>query len=355
MREVAAAVGVSASTVSRALKNDPSISEATRERVRRAVERLGYRPDADFARMMSQYRRREQRRATACIGFIDLWPSDRGSGHPAEENEVYFAAAGERAGELGYRLERFRLAEDALSAERLEKVLSARNIRGLLFPPIPDDPDAVGRLRLDWSRYASAAIGYSLHHVRMSRSATHHYRDIWTALRRLTDAGYRRIGLALGPTHDKRVDHFWMAGFLAYQRFIPEACRVPLLLAAAAHLRFDEVESWFQRNRPDVVVSAQYCMEDWLSAMGFRVPGDVGVVQLAVKRGDLRHTGIRQSSDAIAVAAIDRVIAQLHLNEQGLPRHPQTTLVESDWAEGRTARGGTAKPGAAGLVDLAWI
>ena len=45
IKDVAALAGVSPSTVSRTCKNNPSISEETKERVRRAMAQLGYEPN----------------------------------------------------------------------------------------------------------------------------------------------------------------------------------------------------------------------------------------------------------------------------------------------------------------------
>ena len=45
IRDVAALAGVSPSTVSRTCKDHPSISRETKERVRRAMAKLGYEPN----------------------------------------------------------------------------------------------------------------------------------------------------------------------------------------------------------------------------------------------------------------------------------------------------------------------
>ena len=54
IKDVAALAGVSPSTVSRTCKNNPSISEETKERVRRAMAELGYEPNFQASNLASQ-------------------------------------------------------------------------------------------------------------------------------------------------------------------------------------------------------------------------------------------------------------------------------------------------------------
>lgn len=54
IKDVAALAGVSPSTVSRTCKNNPSISEETKERVRRAMATLGYEPNFQASNLASQ-------------------------------------------------------------------------------------------------------------------------------------------------------------------------------------------------------------------------------------------------------------------------------------------------------------
>lgn len=76
IKEVAALAGVSPSTVSRTCKNNPSISEETKERVRRAMAQLGYEPNFQASNLASQNSR--------AIGII-LPPSEK----EAFENPFY--------------------------------------------------------------------------------------------------------------------------------------------------------------------------------------------------------------------------------------------------------------------------
>ena len=54
IKDVAALAGVSPSTVSRTCKNNPSISEETKEKVRRAMAELGYEPNFQASNLASQ-------------------------------------------------------------------------------------------------------------------------------------------------------------------------------------------------------------------------------------------------------------------------------------------------------------
>ena len=54
IKDVAALAGVSPSTVSRTCKNNPSISEETKERVRRAMTELGYEPNFQASNLATQ-------------------------------------------------------------------------------------------------------------------------------------------------------------------------------------------------------------------------------------------------------------------------------------------------------------
>lgn len=78
LKDVAALAGVSPSTASRVCKNNPSISRETKEKVRKAMEQLGYEPSAQAS---------NQESASHTIGII-LPPSPRESFENAFHLEV---------------------------------------------------------------------------------------------------------------------------------------------------------------------------------------------------------------------------------------------------------------------------
>ena len=79
IKDVAALAGVSPSTVSRTCKNNPSISEETKERVRKAMAELGYEPNFQASNLAAQISR--------SIGII-LPPSPK----ETYENSFYLEA-----------------------------------------------------------------------------------------------------------------------------------------------------------------------------------------------------------------------------------------------------------------------
>ena len=80
IKDVAALAGVSPSTVSRTCKDNPSISEETKERVRQAMAELGYEPNFQASNLASNISR--------TIGII-LPPSQRETYENSQEYKLY--------------------------------------------------------------------------------------------------------------------------------------------------------------------------------------------------------------------------------------------------------------------------
>src|SRR5512133_1061710 len=76
MADVARAAGVARSTVSKALRSDPSISERCRKKVRQAATALGYAPDPMVAALMARLHSRRRRNDPHHIAWIDLWQNE---------------------------------------------------------------------------------------------------------------------------------------------------------------------------------------------------------------------------------------------------------------------------------------
>lgn len=332
---IAAKVKLSKSGVSRALHNDPTIPLQTCRRVQAAARKLGFVSDRRLAQALQLVRSSTKERIFGTIGFIDAWPV--GSGMRSSSN-VYLrrikAGADDRARELGYRLEVFTLMEPGMSARRLQDILQARGIRGLLIAPLPPDVHA---LPIEWDRFASVALTHSLQNPALHRVLPHQYQTATLALHHLQQAGRRRVGFVTTSELDVRVNHLFRAAYLSYQYGLLPQDRLPVLMA---HGLLDDVfDEWLKANAPDAILGC--------------VPG---ILELMVRRGhtDFRKLafvslGIRpetaisgpvafvdQNIAQVARTGIDQVVAQVERRERGVPNVATVVMIESTWTPGVT-------------------
>src|SRR5689334_8665464 len=100
MQTIADAAGVSRMTVSRALRNDPRLSEATSRRIQTLAHDLGYHPNPAVSELMAQVRQRRVVPQVATIAHItEAYPPGVWRTYPFT-GEIILGAE-ERAKELG--------------------------------------------------------------------------------------------------------------------------------------------------------------------------------------------------------------------------------------------------------------
>ena len=135
LRDVARTLGVSHVTVSLALRNNPQIPPARCVQIQAAALKMGYRPNAAAAALALHKRRRAAPPVEAALAWVNHWPQPRKL-HRYIEFDHYWRGAYAAAEKFGYRLEEF-VCGRQLTLPRLEAVLFARGIRGILLPPHP--------------------------------------------------------------------------------------------------------------------------------------------------------------------------------------------------------------------------
>ena len=74
MQQIADAVGFSKSAVSLALRNDPRLPVATRQRIQSIAEKMGYRRNPVVDSLMTQLRAGRQPRFLANLGLVNCSP-----------------------------------------------------------------------------------------------------------------------------------------------------------------------------------------------------------------------------------------------------------------------------------------
>lgn len=347
LKDVAAKAGVSTSTACRALRGDPRISETTSSKIKAVAERIGYRPDPLLSALSFRRRNNGSAAAATTLAYIsndrrliyediDECPGDLPAMH---YQEMCFEGAFNRARELGYNLEHFRINRGGLTPKRLSQILRARGIVGMCFAPIGDVRSQA--MELDWARFSSASIGVSLQNPLLHRSSTHHFHGMRLCLTRIAELGYRRIGICLDEVTSQRTENMWLAAALLFGSERPQI-KLSIRMLPRSEVEVDVQQNfvrWFEQEKPDAVIGSRE-VYDWLGGMGLRVPQQVGFASLNWSSFNEDFSGVEQCTGRIAAAAIDLVVEQMHKCEYGVPEFQRTVLIKGLWRTGATLRSG---------------
>lgn len=183
LRDLASALGISTSTVSRALNNHPYVKEALRGRIQQAAREAGYRPDP-LARGLKTQR-------TYRVGLVI----------PDILNDFYAAAAAAIERELsaaGYRLQLIISNDDPTLEAAAVDDLRHERADGMIYVPSERRSAAAARLVMRGvpvvelvRRSAEQGVDSVLADERTGAAA---------ATRHLLDLGHRRIAFICGPS-----------------------------------------------------------------------------------------------------------------------------------------------------------
>lgn len=334
MNDVAKRAGVHHSTVSRALSNSRKISEETRQKVLKAVEELGYRPNPYISILMRHRSQRKNPTAEVPLALVTTHPTRTGCIEEFPLLEPAFAAAKHQAKSRGFQLEEIWAPLDKTPPERLSRVLYARNISGILLAPFPRPTAAY---ELDWARFAVVAWGMGLENRKVHRVRANHFGSVSRAMDECHKLGYRRVGLVMNLEGNVQAGEHYEAAYLLKQREHkvedpPNSLLMPLLAR-------DMFMRWFEKERPDaILVERRPFLIGWLAEVGLRVPEDVGVASLICHPEDHPLSGIWSNWSLQAITGINFLIDLLAHNSLGLHETPTTLMVDSGWNPGRTLR-----------------
>jgi LacI family transcriptional regulator len=333
-RALASLARVSQTAVSLALRGDPSIPAATRERIRRLADAQGYRPNPNVASLMAQIRRNRRPQAGGCIALLADADDERGW---LDREYIRRQRQGmiDRAAGLGFHTEVFFLRQKNMTVARIDRILRARGIRGVVLAGpkrAPVDLSAMG-----WQDYACVTISYTWDWPPVDRVSSHHRHNMDTVLWQLRERGYRRIGLSLQPDEMDVVDQHWLSGFLVMNQHIPVRRRVPLFVGQHETALLPAFSKWLKQHKPDALVTLNGWEQIWLDRLGLGYPEAIG--HACVNRPSrTRLAGIEEDHEMIGATAIELLVAQMQRNEHGLPRHPRLTLINGEWRDGPTVR-----------------
>jgi LacI family transcriptional regulator len=324
LAQVAKAAGFSIGTVSLALRNSPLILEETRKMVAAAAEKLGYHPNPRVSALMAHIRRAKKVHRGERLAFVWLEATEEelDDGLFAE----YVIGARARAEHLGYTLEEFRLNSPRMTAERLQHILIARGIVGVVLSPMLHG--AHFQLSWDWRNFAAAVIGNASCQPDLHRAGFNHYLAMRLLLQQMKQRGHDQPVAVLSREADDRAKRAISAAFLSNHSLGPAKAsgRIFFIERSAAELSLD----WVAERKPDALITHVHYHRVW------RKGGYASLLPatyfLDVRPGGPGE-GIDQGEAVIAASAVDLVVAQLLRNERGAPADAQALLFAGHWCE----------------------
>jgi LacI family transcriptional regulator len=333
IRQVAAAGGVSPATVTRALRNDARLLPATIARIQQLAQQMGYVKNSTVAMLMTQLRNSRRSSYVATIAMVNASRS-RNGWRNCDAFVRYWQGAEQRAEWLGYKLEEFWLGEPGMNAQKAAKILLSRGIRGLLLWPT-ENPASLSLF--PWKEFAACSVGYALANPRLPYASADHYQMASVSLAELSKRGYVRIGLLMDQGFDTYLEGRLLSCYLRYQSELPRPLPPFLIQSSLTASDMDKrLQKWFRQYRPDalLIISSLYLPR--MESLRDLLKKKIGLASLDITNRNSHHTGVYSKPEVVAAASIDLIIEQLQHNQLGVPEHPKSVLIESEWLSGKT-------------------
>jgi DNA-binding LacI/PurR family transcriptional regulator len=315
LQDVAELAGVSMKSVSNVVRDHPHVSPQMRERVQRAIDTLGYRPN-----MMGR------RLATGRTGLLALAFADVTLPYFAELSRAVSRAAQER----GYRV----LVEETDGTLEGERALVAASeaglVDGMLFQPSVMSSTEIAQHRSD---LPLVLLGEAAAPLTVDRVMIDNVAAAAEITRHLLDSGRRRIGFVghertgLTETSRQRIT--------GYQSALEESgirADPGLLIASGAVTAAGADEAVGAALDAGLRVDALVCRDDLaaigtlraLQVRGRRVPEDVAVTgwdDIGISAATFPSlTTVAPDLDALAASAVDHLVDRVG-GFDGLGRH----------------------------------
>ncbi len=253
MSDVAREARVHQTTVSLALRNDPRLPAKTRTRIRELAKLMGYRPDPMLSALNFYRTSRDEARSQPSMAYVTRVRNKRW-GSTFFSDDQLLKGARLACDRLGYRLVLFHLGNAPAEVGRLSGIIRSRGIAGIIIASL--DISLRG-LAMEWDHFSALCIesqhlGLSLHSVGNNHAAVTR-----TAVRRMSELGYRRVGLAVGEVEETSLGGPFRAGYLIESRLHPKLKYVPPLLLRPSDEsgNASRLRSWISRHRIDAVLS----------------------------------------------------------------------------------------------------
>ncbi len=318
-------------TVSRALKNNPRISTATRKRIQKIAADLGYKIHPYISALMSDLSRTQNVSAKVNLAVLHFQSTEGTKRHE------YYQGVVQRAREIGYDVALFHYDPTQVPPARLRSILLSRGIRGIIIMPAPEGFAAID---FDFSGFAAVTLGHSIVSPPLPRVASDIYGSGFQALDELVSRGYRRIGMVITDYVNRLGRFLYSASLQAYSSHVmPELHLVEYTVQepSTSPVSLQKMKRWIIAEKLDVVISPDFQLPlyDILVQQGFRIPKDLSYLHM-INYPNPQISMLSQQGLLMGAKAVDVVVATINRNEFDPPKSPQTLTIMTQWQDGET-------------------
>ena len=323
-RNIAEKLGIHRSTVSRALRGDPTIPAATRERVLAACKEHDYQPNSLLSEFAAARWATQKGSSKPIIGYIDcIRPG-------ARVGLEMVSALRVQASVLGFQVESF-LRADFSNSAKLQRKLRSLGITDVIIGPIYEKCFAV---ELDWSKFNCIQLVPGFFSLGLHSVVRNHFNAVVLAWQKAVDAGYRRIGIILLNHSFKLMDDVMRtsAANACQNQLFPDLPVIPVFFYSASDQREKEFANWVRTHQPEVIIGftpAHYHI--FHAEFGFGIP----YVSLHLD-GKNSISGISRDDDTLATEGVNLIHHCRRSYQWGVPARRIDHVIEPVWFEGST-------------------
>jgi DNA-binding LacI/PurR family transcriptional regulator len=335
LADIAAKAGVHVTTVSLALRDHPSIPPTTRGRIRAVAKELGYQRDPLLdALNFHRARQTQQTRSVSSAFVVHAGTTRLFSGNHYQP--LVYAGAKAAAEARGHSLDILVVGQGHLAPARLNTILNARGISGVLLSTFEID---IEQLDLDWAQFCAIKVECLHLSPHLDAVSNDQLQAARLAMRRLRKLGYRRIGLATAREDQTRLAESFGMGVLIEQDSLPEAECVPPLIFGLAEVPMlpKLIPEWMHAHKVDVIISNWNELFDTFATAGIKLPDDVAFASLDVPPSLPHIAGVVQNHRLVGQRAMEQLAIMTDAYQRGVPEAQTITYIPGYWQDGVTA------------------